>query len=221
MAQISKPVLYLGLVATVVAAWVLTSEDAPNSASSTKKKKKPSVTRNATVFLPEDYKASFPVLNEPMKNAFKPLVARKSGSPELAMGDMGIPVAEAGWIYTGMADIDGVPTALLENTRTGDGVFLKQGESWKGVRVQRIAPEEIILVVSNGESRRVKINSPADGMPVGSPQTGFQPVNPPIRGPIGGGMALQPEGGRGSRRNGVADRGAPGMDEGTGVGDEN
>src|SRR5687768_1311979 len=114
MAQVSKPIMYAGLATVVIAAFLVLGEDGTSSAtSSSKKKKRPVASREVETFLPEDYKASFPVLNEPMKNAFKPLVARSSESTSRLVSDLDVPVADPGWIYTGMADIDGVPTALL------------------------------------------------------------------------------------------------------------
>lgn len=212
----------------IVAAYLNLGGDGSDTVgTSSKKKKRPAASKTAEAFLPEDYEFNkegkqFTLLNEPMRNAFKPLVARATDGPERLISDIGVPVAEPNWIYTGMAEIDGVPTALLENTRTGDGVFLKQGESWKGVRVYKIAPEELVVTLADGVSRTVKINAPAEQPMLAAPGGGFQPVNPPIRGPIGReGLAVQPDGSADTNRGRNSRRNAPPVEEGIGVGDEN
>jgi hypothetical protein len=100
---------------------------------------------------------------------------------------------EQGWIYTGSAEIDGVLQALLENRTTGDSVFLRIGDTWKGISVEEITEESLILASpETGIEKTLKL--PSEDAPVSGPG-GFTPatVNPQLRGNIGP-MSLQPDG---------------------------
>lgn len=224
--KLSRPVLYM-LLATLAAAYFLLPSGSPTTTSSLARKKAKKISSRTTIqWTKEDLVANepgngFPLVNEPVRNAFKPLVARADRSAMVAAGWTGVPVEIAGeptWIYTGMAEVDGVPTALLENTRTLDGVFLKQGQKWKGATVTQIKPEELVLLGPDGVFRTVRINNPEQplaGQPGGA---GFAPVNPPLRGAIGGGLAVRPDS-SGSRQQ-QANSGSS-QEAGVGAGHEN
>jgi hypothetical protein len=147
----------------------------------------------------EDYTARFDSLSQPLKNAFKPLIAKavtaRGGSAAAQVNYVPVEFSggEPGWIYTGSAEIDGVLQALLENRTTGDNVFLRVGDTWKGISVEEITDESLILASpETGIEKTLRL--PSEDVPVPGP-AGFTPatVNPGLQGNIGP-MTVQPEG---------------------------
>src|SRR5205814_1984309 len=116
---------------------------------SSKPKSRAARSKNELVFTAEDEKASFKPIVSPVKDAFMPLVARKGGiGSGQALANM-LPSemtgGETNWVYTGSAEMDGVPSALIENRTTGDAVFLKKGERWKSAYVVQILPDSVVM----------------------------------------------------------------------------
>lgn len=158
--KISRPLVYTLLGIIVVAAFVVTS---PEDAEAPGKKAPATAARKSETrggFLPEDYEARFEPVSGPAKNAFRPIAVR-SGAAGLTSRVDSIPAPYAGnemdWIYTGTAEIDGVPVALFENTANRDGVFLKQGERFKTSVVLQIGPSFVVLSGSGGGTYRVSL----------------------------------------------------------------
>jgi hypothetical protein len=152
-----------------------------------------------SLVLTEDYSAHFDPLGQPIKNSFKPLIAKqltvRGGNAALQVNNVPLEFSggEPGWIYTGSAEIDGVLQALLENRTTGDNVFLRVGDTWKGISVEEITDDSLILASpETGIEKTLKL--PSEDAPVSGPG-GFTPatVNPNLRGNIGP-MSLQPDG---------------------------
>lgn len=213
MAKVSRPVVYLGLAAIGVAAWMLTEpeDQAP-------RRGQPLVAGRQSPpseFDEIDLNASFQPVNQPVKNVFRPLVVRtRPGEGDAVRTTNEIPNdfanGEAGWTYTGTAIVDGVPTALVEHAASGQGDFLQAGDAWRLARVVQVGPDFLTLIGPAGVSRTMRLffepaqqDEPAGaGSPRGNPG-GFVPmqVPPSLLGPVGG-MALQPtavpEQGRGS-----------------------
>ena len=188
MAKISKPVMYLGIVAGIAAVWIfLNPGDTPAGKRAAHKAPTTSVSSKQVVYTQEDYTAKFTPVNITAKNAFKPIIARRNPlqSPE---GPSGIPPAlaggEAGWTYTGTVEVDGVVQALLENPTTGAGQFVKVGETWKNARVMEINGEKIVLSGPAGTALTVRLHGPEEAA---APPTGMAParVQPPLTGRIG------------------------------------
>jgi len=175
---------------------------------------KPKTTDRNDPFTKEDYGAKFARLNEPVQNAFRPLVARQEPSrliysegPDVLPGGIAagggdpsqIPAeftdGDAGWRFTGYADVDGVRNGLLENRTTGDGVFVRPGERWKRATVRRITSTELVLAGPSGE-RTISINDGSEptAAPSVVPPGGVAPVNPgpALRGQIGAAAATTP-----------------------------
>jgi hypothetical protein len=153
------------------------------------------------------------MMKEPLKNAFKPLIAKAAtGFGSGPIGQNTLPVGLTSgekWIYTGSAEMNGEKTALLENTATGDGVFLKVGERWKMLTIRAIRPEGLVIMGDDGTETTVPINedssknataggsatlggAPRNGVPQGMIAGGNAPVIPNLQGDINGGMGLQP-----------------------------
>ena len=106
--------------------------------------------------LPEDDNAKFSAIGASIKNSFVPLVTKGMGS-KLETG--GIPNSftngEGSWTYTGNMTVDGVPNALLENSVSGDGVFLRPGQHWKTLRLIAVKDDSIELEGPSGERKTV------------------------------------------------------------------
>ena len=193
MLKLSKPVLFL-LIATVAVAIYLVSTPSAPTKHTTKPLAKPQVSVTATMYTPEDYKASFPKAILASRNAFQPLVLRRSGALIAALAAAGnIPAEFAGgdpnWACTGSAEVDGVRQALIENKSTNDGVFLKQGDHWKNCVVSQVLEDAVVLVGPEGEAKTIHVKQ--DTSTQETDLSGDIPVSPQMSGVIGpnGGQA--------------------------------
>jgi hypothetical protein len=144
------------------------------STSSSKKKK--------DTFTKEDYSAQFASVETEMKNSFKPVIASKSTNSMLQqLTTNGIPALFAGgdpnWIYTGNMEIDGVPNALLENTSTGEGAYLRPGERWKQCTLKVVTEGSITLEGPSGYVKTIKVGT-NDVQPVDPAAAGISPLPP-------------------------------------------
>ena len=151
----------LALVATPI---LLMLTDSPKT---TKKPITPaarpvSASSKKDAYLPEDYTAKFDNVSTDLKNSFKPDIVNKALIGALTpLGDNGIPSAFSGgettWIYTGNAEIDGVPNALIENTATGEGVFLRPNEKWRNLVLIEVSGERIVVEGPGGVTRTLSM----------------------------------------------------------------
>jgi len=146
---------------------------------------------NSSLYTPEDTKAKFAVYTEPVRNAFMPLVAgRNTQAKGPGSIDSLITGGEANWFYTGNIEVNGRAQALLENTGTGEAVYLAKGEKFKGTAtVQDITPEHVVFSGPNGLVV-AKLNDPTElkrNAGVGATNN-VAPMNPAngLVGPIGG-----------------------------------
>jgi hypothetical protein len=204
--KVSRPIIYAVVALIGVAGYLMTSEEVARRGAPNRRPATTAATNLPEGFTEEDLKAKFTVLNDPARDAFKPLVARKAVGTELATSPDAVPSVLTGgdpnWVYTGMAEIDGVPQGLLENRSTGEGVFVKHSESWKQARVTQITPTSIVLVGSNGKPYTMRLVdseiTDAQMMAGG----GFTPVQPRLQGPIGN-VAVVPENQRGGNGEGA------------------
>ncbi len=157
----SSPILWVGLASLAIAAYVLTSPETPAKRSGKVRPKAVAKATKITGVLPADYEARFGPVNMPATNAFKPLVARAAKATNTAPkpipgGTIGMGGAPSGWKFTGMATIDGVPTALLEGPG-GDSQFVRLGQKWQGATVVRISSEGIGLRGAAGRDGRAHL----------------------------------------------------------------
>jgi uncharacterized membrane protein YgcG len=214
--SLSKPVQWMVLGSLLIVAYLLLEpmlfpEDAPHVARTVIPKKS---STKGDMFLKEDYTAHFERVATTPKDNFKPIVY-KVPNVKIANAQMNIiPPAFAGgeqnWSYTGSAEIDGVLEALLENKVTGDNVFLKVGDTWKGISVEEITDDTLVLA-SPETGLEKKLELPTED----TPAAGFAPVNPPLRGNIGP-LGVQPDGSAMQ-----PDMTGNGMDNGNGNGNGN
>ncbi|HRF59464.1 MAG TPA: hypothetical protein PLH94_06055 [Fimbriimonadaceae bacterium] len=198
MAKISRPVIYTVLLAVVAYAGVVLTEPDPPKSTSKPKPRASASTPKGMVYTEADYRAKFGRIDSAPKNAFQPVIARKGGPNSLdALRLDSIPTAFTGgdpnWRYTGNAEQDGDRVALLENSSTGEGVFLRVGETWKQAVLTSIEDDAVVMVGPNGSVRRIRLGSldqeaPTQSLPGIIPSTaGLQPmrVSPNLTGRIG------------------------------------
>jgi uncharacterized membrane protein YgcG len=176
-------------VSVAAAIYVYFDDSAPKIGVA-KKKTLRTTTAKKDEYLPEDYTAKFTPIQrataaEP-RNAFKPLVFRKKdGLSTLPTISNIIPPAfaggQTGWTFTGIAEVDGTMNALVENSATGEGEYLKPGQSWKACKVLTVTQESIVLLGDEGVARTVSLINP-DGSYEGGP---VGPMTVPVTGNIG------------------------------------
>ena len=188
----NRLLLYGGLLVVAVAAYTMTEPPKPsaNSRSSSTSPGTRSTSRTqtgASNFTQEDEDARFARLNEGAINAFKPLIvdsgARRATESRSAPNQ--VPPhfvnGESTWFFTGTTTFDGVTMALIENTATGEGQYLRIGESLLGATVIDIARTSVTLAGPGGESKRLIL---LENRPIVEETANHAPFNP-MTGPIG------------------------------------
>jgi len=164
MSILRKPIFWVGVLAIGGIGYMATEGEAKKPSAAPKLvTRKASTSKKSSTFTDEDRRAQFAPVNITFKNAFQPIVARKSGGFGSGEGSAnGLPTdftgGVAGWIYTGSAEIDGVAMALLENRSTGEGVFLKAGERWKSAAVVSIYPDSVVMRGPSGTKTFAVVN---------------------------------------------------------------
>jgi hypothetical protein len=191
---VNKKLLTYGVFALVAAGlWLMT--DSPSVRKSNGPKRPPakhSSSKTTELFTEEDYKAHFANLNLPVKNVFRPLIlpATAGGVGLAAIAPNEIPKdftdGKTAWLYTGTAIVDGVPMALVENTETGEGEFLKVGQRWMHAVVRKITPIALVMEGPNGRVRTMDLlKEIGDGEETTLAGMDVRPVSPNLAGAIG------------------------------------
>lgn len=146
--------------------FLMSGDDAPKK---TTKKPIAKQTTSSSVdqFTDADRTAKFAVYSESARDTFKPLIARANPRGDGGVGstkENAIPAylagGDANWTYTGTAEVNGVPTALFENSTTIDGVFLKQGEHWKDLVIELISQDSVVVKGDGGDTVMLRLASP-------------------------------------------------------------
>lgn len=191
--KINRPLLYAAIAVVGVGIYLSTGPSVTRKGAPRRVTSASATSNLPDGFTQQDLTARFDRVAGTAKDAFQPLVAREAGA-EVASAPDAVPTVltagESGWYYTGMAEIDGVPTGLLENRSTGEGVFLKQSEKWKDATVRSISPFVLILIGSNGKSYTLRVSELS-----GTPQMlaqGYAPVSPQLQGRIGNELDVRP-----------------------------
>ncbi|MGV3618259.1 MAG: hypothetical protein ACO1SV_23270 [Fimbriimonas sp.] len=200
-----NPLVLYGAVAicgVLVYNAVFPAED--SASAPTRAKKKTTTKKDNSIYLPEDYEAKFASYKEPVKNAFRPLIVKKAPTVAAPTGPVltgvlpaGLTGGEGNWAYTGYAEVDGVRQGLLENSASGESVFLVAGQRWKQLVVRSVTAENMIVAGPDGTPIPIPIKDPVaeqKATPNVLPPTGTVPVNPgaALRGTIGGATAQVP-----------------------------
>lgn len=163
--KISRPAVYtlVGAVA-VYAVVLLTQPDAPAPHRKVRAVRRASAGAEGAV-TQADLTAHFARYHAGKRNPF--LSALPKAGPESAPG--GVPGGGRGeWTLTGINIINGVPNALVENGATGDSVFLKPGDRWRGLRVLSIGTDAVAFLNALGQQthlafRPLEAVAPAPG----------------------------------------------------------
>lgn len=202
----TSPVVWVAIIGLSVLAYVSTTPSAPAPVVKHKKPLK-KVSSSLDAFTDADYKAHFNKLNEPIRNAFKPLIVRNGigggGLNPFKVADGSIPPSftggEAGWTYSGSAALNGSVRALIENTSTGESVLVRPGDRWKSSTLGPISSTAITLVGADGEATTVAIANPDAGdlsPSGGTPARGTTGISGPI-----GDISIRPVAARNSNIN--------------------
>ncbi|MFN3730073.1 MAG: hypothetical protein ACK4XJ_10205 [Fimbriimonadaceae bacterium] len=197
--KLSRPVIYLIIVAVVAVAWLFLTEEQPQGGGATARRSTAQPQARAqTGFTEEDEKKRFDRYERPTRNAFNPLVASSRGVGVGTLDALSTNVipsvfaaGEANWTLTGIAEVDGSRTALVENSGTKEGDFLQRGTRWKSSTVIAVGPSSVTLSGPNGVTRVVELDivEELDGVPTRGGSS-VAPLNP-LRGAIGG-FAVSP-----------------------------
>lgn len=185
--------LYLGVAVIGVVGFIMT-EPEPDAKSSLDGATKASAssTRSSSrapkesKFTEEDENARFARLDEPINNAFKPVVVddgkKSNRGAELPNQ---IPAnfmnGENGWFLTGIVTADGQRMALLENATDNQGEYLTLGQTLKSATLTDISANTIVLTGPSGES---KLFTLLENRPVVELNAQNAPLNP-LSGQIG------------------------------------
>jgi hypothetical protein len=200
------PIILVGgvaILAVLVYGQIFPADAAPTGPARKRTTKK-STSKAGTQYTKEDYEAKFAVYNQPVRNSFQPLVVKAPpavptippgtlpGAPNVLAADL--TGGEAGWAYTGYAEIDGIRQGLLENGSTGASVFLRAGQRWKNLTVRSITAENMTVTGPAGTNVTIPVgDTTVEQRTAGNvvPPGGVAPGNPgaPLAGPIGGAAA--------------------------------
>jgi hypothetical protein len=197
MAVISKPIIFLAIFAAAASIYVW-SQPEPVAAKVAKKR----VAKTAFDgwdFPPPDPGLRLPKPKNVSRDVFLPKVKVQrvirvaEAKDDLVAVPANLAGGEGGWAYTGMAEVDGVRMALLENSGTKQSGYVREGEDWKKAHVVGITTACIVLSDEKGTAQtiyRFNPNDPPKVKPL--PNPGFAPLNPGgvPTGPIGG--AIRP-----------------------------
>jgi len=210
--KVNRTYMYLIAVGVIAYGAVVMTEDNARKGAPKRRNQSTASAPLPTGFTEEDLKVSFSPINESVKDAFRPIVVRKNSGSDTGLSPDAIPSVLTGgdpnWVYTGMAEVDSIPMGLLENKATGEGVFVKHSENWKSAEVAAISPVSLTLVGTNGRTYTMRLLDPE----IKSSGGGSAPVQPNLRGPIGGALTVTPT--PESNRNRIA--GAPALEANNG-----
>lgn len=170
MAKISRPAVYTFVGAVAVYAWVvLTQPDAPTPAHKVRAPR--SAAPRAEDFAAADLSAHFARYQAGKKDPFLPHLPATAG----LAAEKAAHAEQGKWTLTGISSINGVPNALVENSVTGDSVFLKPGDRWRGLRVLSIGTDAVALINALGQQTSLAFRPLAASLPdagAGAPGVG-------------------------------------------------
>lgn len=201
--------LLLGAGVLLIGVVYMTQGSGDSTAATTTRKAKKTSSKDMGVITQADLDAQkhpFPPATLASVDAFNPAIKTTIKQVKLpilpAAGaaqqiDPAFTGGEANWYFTGCPELDGQKQALLENTTTGDSVYVRPGDAFKDSRIASIDVATVVLVGKAGKSLDVPIVAYGD-VPGGG--KGPVAVNGPLTlppgtlsGPIGvGRLGVQP-----------------------------
>jgi hypothetical protein len=147
MAKISRPAVYTLVGAVAVYAWfILTQPDVP--VPTRKVHVLLHAAPGADDFAAADLSAHFARYQAGKRDPFLPHLPASAG---LAASKAASHAEPGKWALTGISSLNGVPNALVENSVTGDSVFLKPGDRWHGLRVLSIGTDAVAFINALGQ----------------------------------------------------------------------
>lgn len=194
MPKVSRPIIYTVLGAVVVFAVVLNTQPDKPVSKRVVRVMHPTQAADANGILPVDLKAHFPRYAGGARDPFIPGVVLSR--PKLVKAGAAPPRggARIGWALTGINSVNGIASALIENSATGESVFLQPGDRWNGLYVVSIKPDRVLFQNALGRQEPLTFASPPDdrkdapgavsvpsapGLPGVSPSLSPYPVSPP------------------------------------------
>ena len=185
----ARPLVWLGVLAIAALGLWLTRDTGTDGMTGRSRTASTATRDLPDGFTQEDFDAEFERLNEELKNAFYPVVARAGSGFGGGLAPNEIPASytggEAGWFYTGSFYVDGVPLAVLENLATDEGLYLYVGEKVKEATITKIAPEYIEIRGIGGQVMRLDLmggSGESDDLFEGAI---IEPVRPDVAGFLG------------------------------------
>lgn len=231
VAKKTSPLVWVGLVGALAGVYLWSSSGETPPAAATKKSSKSTSRSGSTGPVTEaDYKANFAPVRLASVDAFKPLVTKPAVSETVKGQDLknkGMPLSltggEANWYFSGIAELNGQRQGLLENTTSGETVYVSPGDTFKAARVAAVDISAVVMIGPDGSRVTVPIvelgAAPGQAAPttvIAQAPAGNQPLNLPrgaLSGPIGvgpNGLAVQPLGQPGANGQTMADPNAAG-----------
>ena len=197
MAKLPRWIVYGALGVIAVGAVIYSGPEKGKSRITVKRDTVNKSKRLADVFTQEDYfPPAFEPVNDSHRNAFMPIVAKRSSGIAAVLTPDAVPSELAGgdpnWVYTGTAILDGVPAALLENKVTFEGEFVRQGQTWNRAKIHQITPETLTLAGASGRHWTLRLIDEEYDLENWT-EEGMRPVSPQLNGPIGRGVTVRPE----------------------------
>lgn len=217
MAQSSSlPKLLIGGVAIGAVAFLMTgSPETPRKKADSSKPRASARAKAEDEFTKADYEAKFAPTKLAVRDVFNPLVLASSSGRGGSLAPNAIPFDFTGskeaWVYTGTAVINGVPNALVENTSTGEGEFIKVGQTWKLATVRRITPTSLTLTNAGGRVQTMDLMRDLEVDDRSLMNAQVQPVAPQGRGDSGRSGGWGQPGSGGSGWPGMPGAGMPGQ----------
>ena len=196
--QKMSPTIKWALIVGAVAVVYTLVSGPDNSTTLTTAKKTKKASKDAGLYTEEDTRAKFASISAAPHDVFTPLVKKQvmlAIKPDVPGSIMGaLTGGEGNWYYTGVVELDGTKQALLENTVSGESVYVSPGETWKAARIASVDISTIVMIGPDGTEVKVPITqygaAPGAVAATITPGTtpGTQPLavgGAPIRGQIG------------------------------------
>ncbi len=168
MAKISRPAVYTFVGAVAVYAWVILTQPDPPVPTHKTHAPRPAAP-GVDSFAAADASAHFARYQTVKKaglDPFLPHLPASAAGPALHAAHP----EQGKWTLTGISSINGVSDALVENSDTGDSVFLKPGDRWRGLRVLSIGTDSVAFLNALGQQTSLTFRP----LGVSLPETGAQ-----------------------------------------------
>lgn len=169
MVKISRPAVYTFVGAVAIYAGVLlTQPDPPSPTRKLHVLRRAKADADVNAVDPDDLNAHFARYVSHNRNPF--LSGLTSAGSANAGGAAG--AGQSRWTLTGINVLNGAASALVESETTGESVFLRTGDRWRGLRVVAIRAGSVSFLNALGQKTRLAFKDldapvPAPGAPVG------------------------------------------------------